>query len=160
MDDAILDLLRRGSGLGLDGDCRWTHRGEAITHERTVAALNAGLSVRADGEVIVRIGSHWAYVQVEDTPYVVRNVRVVGDPSLPTAVELLLSDGTRELLDPASLRLRGESAACRVKGGAEARLSRAAWHNLLPLLVPPDDPAGPVLLRLSGGDHPVAQAER
>lgn len=160
MDDQIIELLRRQSGLGLDRDCRWTHQGEAITHERTLAVLSAGLEVRDDGEVIVRVGPHWAYVEVADTPYVVRNVLAIGDAARPVTLELALSDGTREALDPATLRLEGDSVLrCRVKGGhADARFSRAAWHNLLPLLQPSEDPGCPALLRLADGDHAVAPA--
>jgi hypothetical protein len=104
--------------------------------------------VRDDGETIVRVGDQWAYVTVEDTPYVVNNVSP-GESGL----ELLLSDGSRELLDPETLTLSGENdLRCRVRQGrAPARFSRAAWHNLLPLLT---DEGGPALV-LAGRTHPI-----
>lgn len=162
MDAEVLELLRRSSGLGLDRECRWHVLGDPVTHARTVLVLNRGLEVLDGGEVIVRVGGQWAYVTVAETPYCVRNVALVGGVGgrgAPVALELSLSDDTREVLAPATLSLLGEAdLRCRVKGGAPARFLRPAWHNLLPLLDVSDEPGVAATLRLGGVGHAIRRA--
>lgn len=69
-------------------------RGEAVTHARIIDTLNRGLELRDDGEVIVKVGSQWAYVEAEDTVFVVRNIRPVGggDAENPDGIELILNN--------------------------------------------------------------------
>ncbi|HSD19781.1 MAG TPA: hypothetical protein VLC54_07085 [Anaeromyxobacter sp.] len=71
----------------------------------------------------MRVGRESAYVAVQETPYMVRGV---GNDASGAAPMLLLSDGTREVLDPASLTI-GEDGVlrCKVKGGERARFTRA-----------------------------------
>lgn len=153
--EALLERLRRSSGLRLDRDCHWTIHGEPITHARTLEVLDRGLSVRDDGQVVVRVGAQWAYVEVEDTPWCVRNVRPIGDPARPEALELALTDGTTERLDPATLVLRGDAdLRCRLRGGW-ARFLRPAWHALEPLLEPADAPGVAARLHLGGAAVPI-----
>jgi hypothetical protein len=122
-DDAALELLRSRSGLSIDDEGRFLHLGEPITHARTLRVLWRSLARAPDGRWLVRVGHESAYVEVGETPYKVRGV-VEGAPG--DAPELLLSDGTRERLDPATLSLGADGVfRCRVKGGERARFTRA-----------------------------------
>lgn len=122
-DAAALELMRSRSGLSIDDEGRFLHLGEPITHARTLDVLWRSLARAPDGRWLVRVGRESAYVDVKETPYSVRGI-VEGAPGAAPA--LLLSDGTREPLEPATLSI-GEDGVlrCRVKGGERARFTRA-----------------------------------
>ena len=113
--------------LRIDRDGGWLHEGEEVSHEGVLASLREGLQVDAGGHFL-QIGPVRVPVEVEDAPFAV--VRFEPDGN---CFALWLNDGSREALDPASLRLReGDVPYCRVKAGRfEARFSRAAAWQLL-----------------------------
>ncbi len=121
--DADLEVLRSSSGLSIDDEGRFLHRGEPIAHARTLEVLWRSLEPAAGGRWLVRVGRESAYVQVAETPWIVRGVDVGDGTSAPA---LLLPDGSREPLDPATLRV-GEDGVlrCAVSRGP-ARFARAA----------------------------------
>jgi hypothetical protein len=150
-DPDALELLREQSGLSIDLDGRFCHRGEPITHERTLAVLWGSLERRSDGRYLVRIGRESGYVRIEDAPYAVRGVTFeAGHPSLH------LSDGGVEALDPATLSVDAAGVLhCTVRGGHRARFRRSAQVDLgLALEEDPDDP-GRFRLRLGDRAHPI-----
>jgi len=61
-----LELLRSQSGLSIDDEGRFLHRGEPITHARTLEVLWRSLEPAPGGRWIVRIGRESAYVSVGD----------------------------------------------------------------------------------------------
>jgi hypothetical protein len=128
LDEKVLELLREQSGLKLDADGHWWHRGEQVTHPRIAAKLHEGIGRAEDGRFIVQFLGQWAYIEVEDAPYVVRAARPVEERGRLQRFELRLSDDTVEPLNPATLALgRNGVLYCRAKDGAEpARFSRAA----------------------------------
>ncbi len=122
-DDDALELLRARSGLSIDAEGRFLHRGEPIAHARTLEVLHRSLRRREDGRYEVAIGRERAYVDVGDAPYAVRGVELDPEGGAPT---IRLSDGSAERLDPATLCLGADGALrCRVKGGHRARFTRA-----------------------------------
>jgi hypothetical protein len=149
-DPAVLELLRERSGLSIDRDGRFLHRGEPITHARTLEVLWGSLERNPQGRYQVRVGREIGYVTVEDDPYGVRGV-TWGDAG--RSADVHLTDGTVERLDAASLSIDREGVLhCRVKRGAHrARFSRAAQVTLgLALL---EDPRSPGAYRLKLGDE-------
>ncbi len=124
LSDAALELLRSSSGLSIDDDGRFLHRGEPITHARTLEVLWRSLEPAAGGRWLVRIGRESAYVQVAETPWIVRGADAGDGTSLPV---LLLPDGSREPLDPATVRLGDDGVLrCTLSRGRPARFGRAA----------------------------------
>lgn len=153
-DDA-LELLRSRSGLSIDAEGRFLHRGDPITHARTLEVLWRSLERAPDGRYLVRVGRESAWVSIEETAYVVRGV--LPQPAGPP--QLLLSDGSREPLDPATLALGADGVLrCAVKGGHAARFARAAQVALG--LALEEDPPGSGRYVLTVGDerHPVRSA--
>ena len=153
-DDRALEILREQSGLSIDLEGRLCHRGEPITHARTLEVLWRSLEQRPDGRYLVRVGRESGYVRVEDAPYGVRGVACEGG-----GLVLHLGDGTVEPLDPATLSVDAAGVLhCRVKGGGHrARFRRSAQVDLgLALEEDPSTP-GRFLLRLPGGVHAVAR---
>ncbi len=131
--------------LRIDRDGEWFHEGEEVCHEGILASLRQGLQVDAAGHFL-QIGTVRVPVEVEDAPFAVVRFEAEGD-----GFALWLSDGSREALEPGSLRLReGDVPYCRVKGGRfEARFSRAAaWHLLQRVEVQPG--SGPTGLLVGG----------
>jgi len=131
--------------LRIDRDGGWFHEGEEVCHEGILASLHQGLQVDAAGHFL-QIGPVRVPVEVEDAPFAVIRFEAEGD-----AFALWLSDGSREALDPGSLRLReGDVPYCTVKGGRfDARFSRAAaWQLLRRVEVQPG--GGPPRLLVGG----------
>ena len=132
-----LEILRSRSGLAIDRAGRFLHRGEPITHERTLAVLWSSLGRAGDGRWRVSIGRESAYVDVEDVPWTVLGV-LLGEGTAPV---LVLPDGLREPLDPTTLTIGADGVLrCRVRGDHPARFSRAAQVALG--LALEEDPAG------------------
>ena len=136
LDEQLLETLRQ-SGLRLDREARWWHEGERVSHPRLAAALHRWLDQREDGRYIVRLDAQrYAYVEVEDVPYLVRSIAIESTAAEEVELRASLSDGSEEILEATSLRVGAHDALyCAVKGGRfPARLSRAAQLQLAPLL--------------------------
>ncbi len=145
LDPAALRALRDRSGLSIDLEGRFLHRGEPITHERTLEVLWRSLERQPDGGYLVRIGRECGTVALEDAPYAVRAVELGEGAGL-----LTLSDGTREPLRPETLSVGRDGALhCLVKGDHRARFSRAAQVALGWAI--DEDPAAPGRYRLDLG---------
>jgi hypothetical protein len=125
----------RPFGLRLHHDGRWSHEGQPIRHVRLRAAFDR--SVRflpeegAGGKYVVQLGRFRGEIEVEEAAFFVREVDLASGT-------LRLSDGTREALDPASLRvsLRDGALLCTVKrdlapGGLPARFLPGPQSELL-----------------------------
>ena len=161
-----LDLLRRQSGLSIDGEGRFLHRGEPISHARTLEVLWGSLEAAPDGRWQAQIGRERGDVAVEETPWLVRGLRAADEP--PGALTLLLCGGREAPLDPSTLRAGADGILrCRLPGGALARFTRAGQSALGERLQEdPDDPnparavlvVGGVRYRLPAGE-PVPEPE-
>jgi hypothetical protein len=150
-DGAPLEILRGRSGLAVDDEGRFLHRGEPIAHARTREVLWRSLGRDAGGRWRVSIGRESATVEVAETPWVVRGLLLDGPVPL-----LLLPDGRREPLDPATLALGADGVLrCRLRDGERARFSRAA-QVALGLALDEDEPgSGRYHLVLGGRRWPV-----
>ncbi len=152
----VLELLRSQSGLSIDEEGRFLHRGEPIRHARTLEVLWRSLERVPDGRWLVRIGRESGYVEVGETPFVVRGVGGLEEGERPW---LLLADGTREPLDPATVRVGADGVLrCAVKGGEPARFSRAAHLALGSALDEEPAGSGRFVLALAGKRWPVHAA--
>jgi hypothetical protein len=148
-----LELLRSRSGLAIDAEGRFLHRGEPITHARTLEVLWRSLARGPDGRYLVRIGRESAYVELEDAPYAVRGVLDAPEGEPPS---LLLSDGSKEPLDPATLAVDADGVLrCTVKGGHAARFGRSAQVALGLSLEESPSGSGTFALVVGGTRHPV-----
>jgi hypothetical protein len=111
--------------LRIDVDGDWYDDDVQVTHPGILANLRGNLRRDADGYFIqtrVRIP-----VQVADAPLVVERIERRG----PT-LHAWLNDGSEQDVDPGTVRTGANDVPyCAVKGGFEARLSRAAAYQLL-----------------------------
>jgi hypothetical protein len=134
--------------LAIDEEGDWYDGGVQVTHAGILANLRANLRHDAEGYFIqtrVRIP-----VEVADVPWVVVRLERRED-----GLHGALNDGTRERIDPATLRLADSDVPyCAAKGGAfRARLSRAAAFQLLALAE--RDASGNEVLRLGDRTYPL-----
>ena len=143
-DEAALRRLREQSGLSLDAEGRFLHRGEPITHARTLELLRRSFRREPDGRYTVSVGREIAYVSIEAAPYAIQAIVPAPDGGAP---RIRLSDGSEEPLDPASLILGDDGVLrCTVKGDHAARFTRAGQLALGALLE--EDPPGSGLFAL------------
>jgi hypothetical protein len=150
-DAAWLEKIRR-SGIRVDREGRFMHEGAEVTHEGLKRALFRWLDrlPPPDGRYVLRLDERrFAYLEdVEDTPLVARAARI--DPA--GDVQLALSDGSEEPLDPQTLTA-DDAGVLRawVRGGRlEARLASSAVAALADLISEDD---GRPLLRLAGRSY-------
>jgi uncharacterized protein len=125
LSDAEIEKLRR-SGIRLDAEGRFWHEGQEVTHHGLRAAFFRWLDRNPDGRWVLRLDDkRFVYLDVDDTPFLVRSVRWEGDRAVA-----VLSDGSEEGLDLSTLKLKDGIAYATVKGRFEARLSAAAFSTL------------------------------
>ncbi len=135
----------RETTIRLDRDGVFWHDGQRVEHPGLAQAFASWIDVDPEtGRYVLRNSINWAYITVEDAPFQVRAL---------DGWDAILSDGTRERLDPASLRLDANDVPyCTVKGRFPARFSRAAAVALLERARPDGDgyvidtPSGPIAL--------------
>lgn len=116
----------------IDREGAWRHEGQEVTHPGVLRNLYANLRADAAGHFL-QVGPARIPVEVEDAPFVIGRVeRATGPGDAAVTLLLHLSDGSRETLDPATVRLGPKRAPyCRVKAARFlARFSVAAWLQL------------------------------
>ncbi len=122
----------RSFGLMLHYDGSWSHEGVPILHPRLRAAFDRSVRwLPGERKYVVQLGRFRGQIDVEEAAFFVRAVDL-------DAGEVALSDGSRERLDPETLRLSTLDGAllCRVAReatpeGVPARFTRSAQAELL-----------------------------
>ncbi|MCA9632968.1 MAG: DUF1285 domain-containing protein [Myxococcales bacterium] len=130
----------RESTIRLDRNGRFWHDDAPVEHSQMAKAFAAWISKHPDdGRFILTNGYDWTYFSVEDTPFFVSGVRLSDG-----VVELELSDGSSEPMDPSTLREGPDGALyLKVKDGQfDARFQPSAQLELAPLLVEADGGVG------------------
>lgn len=136
------------SGIRLDPFGRFWHDGQEVLHPAIARAWHRGLERAPDGRYLIRFGSDWAYVTVEDAPFVVNRVAPARD-----GLVLALSNGGQEALRPETLaRSRDGVLYCRTLQDHRARFSRQAQADLAPVL---GEERGRFFVRVGGRPWPV-----
>jgi len=135
--------------FGRDGE--WYSDGERITNRRIADLFSRCVRRASDGGYLLQMGDERAPLEVDDTPYVIRQIEGDGESGL----RLVLNDGSSEALDPRTLRSGADNALyCRVKQGEfEARLLRPAHYALARFIEVDAD--GRFRLWLGGSSHPI-----
>lgn len=135
--------------FGRDGE--WYSDGQRIENRRIAQLFSRCVRRNPEGGFLLQMGDERAALEVEDTPFVVRQIE--GDPE--RGFTLLLNDETEEDLDPSTLRAGSDNAfTCRVKQGEyEARLLRPAYYRLAEWVRP--HAAGRFSLRVRGREYRI-----
>jgi len=112
----------------IDKSGNWFQDGIKIRHRGTYLYNNRLLDMDGEGRFFIDEGSGKLYVEVEDTPFVIKMVHRRGEEFY-----MRLNDETEENLDFGSLRMSAENVPyAKVKDGRyEARFTRPAYYELM-----------------------------
>jgi hypothetical protein len=135
--------------MRLDAEGRLWHDDELVENARVARAFRQGIERDPSGRYLIRFGWDWCVLAVEDAPFQALGVR-----SEAGQLILALDDGREVSVGGDALR----SSAAGVlyarfpgRGGElEARLSRAAQGQLVPLL---DEREGQAFVRLGEKEY-------
>ena len=117
------------SDIRIDAEGSWFYRGEEMTRQDIVQLFYRNLIADGAGQYSIRLGSQTYPVEVEDTPFVVRDIVASLEE---TAFLMKISDGSEEKLDPETFHI-GENRVpyCTIRSGLfRARLSKTAYYRL------------------------------
>ena len=129
--------------FGRDG--QWYCDGEPIPNRAICRLYSRAMTISADGRGRLELGEDKAWVEIEDTPWVV--TQVDGDPT--RGFTLHLNDETTEPLDPGTLTVGADDVLyTRVKQGQRVRFLRNAYYTLARFAEPAVD--GTVRLSVQG----------
>ena len=121
-----LETKRRSIDLRLDREGRWWHDGRLFEHPRLIQAFNRGLALHPDSrEAILRVGSQWCYIKVEDTPFIAHRARFVANQLTAT-----LNTEETVLIPKRSLSSVADSIYALLPDGRLIRFDRAALATL------------------------------
>lgn len=123
--------------LNIDKEGHWFQNGAEIIHPGIYELFCAALENTGDGGFQIRIGNQICRVEVEDSPFVVRNV--LEDDN--GGILIRLNDRTVESFDPESFWINAEGIPyCRVKDQIfTARVLRPAYYALARHIVEEND---------------------
>ncbi|MCC6850576.1 MAG: DUF1285 domain-containing protein [Deltaproteobacteria bacterium] len=134
-------------------DGRWYNDDEPIHNARIAKLFSRCLRQADDGRWQIAMADERAFVEIEDTPWVVTSV--TSDPG--RGFRIRLNDDSEEPLDPGSLTVGTANVLyTRVKGGRyAARFLRPAYYQLAPAIVERD---ARFLLAVGGAEHEILPA--
>ena len=114
--------------LFFDKEGRWFQNGAEIVHPQVYLLFSRSLERAQDGGYQVRVGQEICRVEVEDAPFVVKNVTELDEDRL----RMELNDGTREIFEPERFWIGEENVpyAFVKEGRFRARFSRPAYYQL------------------------------
>ena len=139
----------------IDKEGRWFHRGAEMIHREFIRLFYENMEMDATGRTIITMGDDRCYVEVEDTPYIVRSVRFK-DPGEDDKAyfQLILSDDSHDRLSPDTLYVGKEQVLyCKVKDRTfPARFSRPAYYQLAEYL---SEDEGSYFLPLKGKKYVI-----
>lgn len=116
--------------IRIDREGRWFYNGRQIIHPSVLSVFNDGLFLGEDNKHYLRVEDDIAYIEVEDTPFLVRIVTPIQEAAV-SGFTIRLSDGTEELLDLESLEINRDNIPyCRVRKGMRARFTSQAYYML------------------------------
>ena len=116
----------------IDKEGLWHHDGVQMIRRDFIRIFYENMEMDFEGRYIILWGGKRCYVDVEDTAFVVWNVRYQDGEDKNSRVVLSLSDDSQEDLAPDSLWVGEENVMyCKVKDSAfPARFNRAAYYQL------------------------------
>jgi len=135
-------------------DGNWYTDEERIDNPRIAMLFSQSIRQNPDGSYFLQVAEERAAITIEDTPYVVISVEDDGCGGFA----IILNDGTREALDPATLAIGAENVLyARVKGGRyRARFLRPAYYHLSGNFEA--DTSGSFFIQIGGKKYPLNSA--
>ena len=126
----------------IDKEGQWYHEGAEMIRRDFIRIFYENMEMDSQGRYVILWGGKRCLVEVEDTAFVVWNMRHQdADAGENERFVLQLSDDSSEDLIPNSLYVGSDNVLyCKVKNAAfPARFSRAAYYQLATHIVEEDD---------------------
>lgn len=143
-DGGVPAGFTRETKIRRDRHGRWFDGGVLIENPAIIQAFDRWVDRAPDGRYCLKNDVNWAYVEIEGPPIFVKDARVDEEE-----IELILSDGRTERLDPDTLHTDLEGFLfCAVRDRSmEAQFTSQAAFRLEPIL---DEDDQGVYLTLGG----------
>ena len=119
--------------IRIDKEGVWYYKGAEMFRKDIWHEMYRNLRRDETGRYLVELGAERAYVEVEDTPYVVKSISVVwADGGEEDHICLDMPDDSRANLDPSSLHVGEGNVLYGTLAGLciEARFSRNAYYQI------------------------------
>lgn len=119
--------------IKIDKDGIWYYGEEEIFRKEIVQLFYQNLKQDQSGRYLIELGAERCYIEVEDTPFVVKSVyRTSLENDKREVINIYLSDGTLEELNPDTLLVGKDNVLyCSVRREAfRARFSRAGYYQI------------------------------
>ena len=126
----------------IDKEGRWFHRGAEMVHREFIRLFYEHMELDASGRCIISWSGDRCYVEVEDTPFVIRQVRFEeGAGKGLCRFILYLNDDTQEVLRADTLSIGAENVLYAMvrEGVFPARFLRPAYYQLAQYVEEEDD---------------------
>ncbi len=126
-------LIQQECEIRIDKQGSWFYNSLPIINQTILQLFMRSIEQDGVGGYRLKIGEETAPLRVEDTPYVVESLDLVGsEGAAAEAFCLRLNDETKEILDLESFYIGKENVPyCSVKSGAfPARFLRPAYYSL------------------------------
>jgi len=122
--------------IRIDKEGQWYYQGAPIINRKIYLYLNQCLTKDSSGRHILLMDGDTCYLEVEDTPFVVREAGLRSPPGGKPAFFVKLNDETEEELKIDTLRVGKDNVLyCRVKEEQhEARFLRVSYYQLADFL--------------------------
>ena len=118
--------------IRIDRNGVWYFQGAEIIRQDIVEMFYSNLEKDEQGRYLIRMGKEVCWLEVEDTPWIVKRVDLVSGPGdNPSHFNIRLSDNSVEVLNLDELWMSNENVIyCKIKGGNfNARFSRPAYYE-------------------------------
>ncbi|MCB0345674.1 MAG: hypothetical protein KDD66_11190 [Bdellovibrionales bacterium] len=154
MDENGPILMSMPGRLKFTADGKWLHDDVLVSNPKIALYFSRHLKFSPDHEsYVVEVEGKCVKVEVEDTPVVVKSVRL--EDELPAA--LLLGDGTEQAFSPARILVGvNDVLYCRLADDRIARLLRPAMQALLPFITSENKQ---FFISISGQSQPIMRRE-
>jgi len=120
--------------IKIDKEGVWYYNGAEMFRKDILEIFFQNLFRDEAGRYFVQMGSEICYLNVEDTPIVVKSVHDIADSESPAdcrAIGIFLSDSSLEKINLESLRVGVDNVLyCDLERGFPARFSRAAYYQI------------------------------
>ena len=110
----------------IDKEGDWYYKGAPMIREEIILFFNKHITQGPDGRYLLSINDQKCYLEVEDTPFVVKRV------SFCSEFKIILNDATQEELNLDTLWIGKDNVLyCTVKDNTfEARFNRPSYYEL------------------------------
>jgi uncharacterized protein len=151
MQESKLRNITEACKIRIDKDGKWYYQGSEIVNPLVQDIFSNALGVDGEGKYRIILENELCYVEVEDTPFIVKTIR----GELETGLSILLNTNKMCKLDPENLCFGdGNVMYCILPDGMKARFSHAAYHMLG--LMMEEDSEGNIILKMEDRAYQIS----